>query len=198
MTATLKIEALALMEIDGLPHALLAHDTALKKPPVRVFACTPTSPGKSILLFGGDVASCQMSLNAAIEVVASRLIDRLFLPGVHEEVLQALMGGRRPRHNEALGVYELSTVAAGLEAADAAVKSAQVLIGRLHPASGFGGKAYFTLFGQQSDVEAASLSISAIAKERLLDQVVIPAPHDELGSAALTRPWPIDPADRWE
>ncbi len=188
-------EALALYEIEGVPRAVFCQDAALKRAPVEVLACAPTSPGKAILIFAGDVASVEESMAAVDEVVGARQIDRLVLPGVHPGVVQALRGERRPRGAEALAIFELSTVAATLEAADAAIKNAQVTIGRLHPASGFGGKGYFTVWGAQSDVEAAVEAAEGLARERLLDVEVIPAPHDDLDVALFKRPWPLDPAD---
>ena len=187
-------EALALYEIDGVPRAVRCQDAALKRAPVEVLACTPVSPGKAILMFAGDVASVQESMAAVDDLLDSRRVDRLFLPGVHPGVLEALRGERVPREAEALGIFELSTVAAALEAADAALKNARVQIGRLHAATGFGGKGYFTVVGLQVEVEAAIESASELAAERLLDVEIIPAPHDELELGAFKRPWPIDPA----
>jgi len=36
---------------------------------------------------------------------------------------------------------------------------------------------------------------AGIAREKLLDQEVIPAPHDELDLGLFVRTWPLDPAD---
>jgi len=106
-----------------------------------------------------------------------------------------LRGTRRVRSREACAVLELTSVAATLESADCAVKAARVQIGRLHAASGFGGKGFYTLWGEQAEVEAAVEAASSAAGPRLLDQEIIPAPHDELEQAAFKRPWPLDPAE---
>lgn len=188
-------EALALYEIDGVPRAVLCQDAALKRAAVEILACAPTSPGRVILVFVGDVASVEEAMAAVDAAVGSRQIDRMFLPGIHPDVIHALTGERRPRGAEALAIFELVTVAATILAADAAVKNARVVIGRLHPASGFGGKGYFTVWGAQPDVEAAVEAAEEQAGERLLDVEVIPAPHDDLELAAFRRPWPLDPAD---
>ncbi len=195
MTGWHEAEALALLEIDGLARAVRAQDAALKRAPVTVLACAPVSPGKALLIFAGDVAAVEESLRDAESVVGSRRLDRLFLPGVHREVLRAIAGGRRARADEALAVLELTTVAAAVESADVAVKAAAVELGRLHLASGFGGRGYFTLWGAQSEVEAAVDAALAAAGDRALDNEIIPAPHDEIDEAAFVRPWPIDPAD---
>ena len=68
-------------------------------------------------------------------------------------------------------------------------------LGRLHLATGFGGKGFFTLWGELAEVEAGVEAVLAKAGERLLDHELIPAPHDELDDAAFVRMWPLDPAD---
>jgi microcompartment protein CcmL/EutN len=188
-------EALALLEIDGLPRAIRAQDAALKRAPVQILACAAVSPGKAVLVFAGDVASVEEALREAEGIIGSRLQDRLFLPGVDPEVVAAMRGTRRQRRAEALGVVELSTLASTIAAADAAVKAARVTLGRLHLATGFGGKGFFTLWGAQDEVEAGVAAALAAAGEKAIDHEVIPAPHDELDEAAFQRPWPLDPAD---
>ncbi len=188
------IEAIGLLEIEGMARAIRAQDAALKRAPVVVLACAPVSPGKVVLLLGGDVASVVESLADAEAVTGARRVDRLFLPGVHPSVVSAVRGGRNARTTECLAVLELSSVAATVLAADTAVKAAEVILGRLHLATGFGGRGFFTLWGGQSQVEAAVEAAVVVAAERVLDHEIIPAPHDEIDQAAFTRPWPLDPA----
>ncbi len=191
-------EALGLLEIDGVPRAVRAQDAALKRAPIEVLACAPVSPGKMVLILAGTVASVEESLAAADEVAGSARLDKLFLPGVHPAVIAALGGAEEQRGADALGLLELATVAAALVAADAAVKATDVRLGRMHLASGFGGKAYFTLAGTQADVEAAVAAAGAAAGDRLRDHEIIAAPHDDLERSLFVRPWPLDPARRQE
>ena len=193
-TQNIEAEALALVEIEGMPHAVLVQDAALKKAPIRVLACAPVSPGQAILIFAGDVASVEESLGAVLELCGNRRKDHLFLPGIHQDVLRALLAERRVRNREALAVLETNSAASTISAADNARKATAVQIGRLHLATGFGGRAFFTIFGAQSEVEAAVEVVQDSAGERLLDYSVIPAPHDELPDGAFRRPWPLDPA----
>lgn len=188
-------EALGLLEIDGLARAVRAQDAALKRAPVQILACAPVSPGKAVLIMAGDVASVVESMAEAERVAGNRCVDRLFLPGVHPAVVAAIHGGRRARGAEALAVLELAGIAATVEAADAAVKAAGVTLGRLHLATGFGGKGFFTLWGAQHEVEAGLEAALERGGDRALDHELIPAPHDELDEAAFVRPWGLDPAD---
>ena len=60
-----EIEALALLEIEGIPSALKAQDEALKMAEIQVVAFAPVSPGKVIFIFAGDVASVEAALAAS-------------------------------------------------------------------------------------------------------------------------------------
>jgi microcompartment protein CcmL/EutN len=186
-------EALALFDIDGVARAMGCHDAALKRAPVEVMACTPVSAGRAVLVFGGQIAAVEESLAAVDEKLGSRLIDRLYLPQVHPKVIDALRAQRHESYVESLAIFELSNVASSVEAADQAVKNAQVTIGRLHVATGFGGKGYFTLWGDQSDVEAGVEIVKICAAQRLVDVELIARPHEDLALAAFKRPWPLDP-----
>ena len=115
------------------------------------------------------------------------------LPGIHPQVVQGIFSERRVRSSEALGVLETATAAAAVLAADGALKTTDVQLGRLHLATGFGGRAYFTLFGAQSEVEAAVETVETLAGEGLLDQVVTPCPprrarRESLPQALAPRP----------
>lgn len=187
-------EALGLLEIDGLPRAVRAQDAALKRAPVEIVACAPVTPGKVILVIAGAVAPVEESLAAAVEVAGKARLDELFLPGVHPDVVAALRGVEtKATPGAALGLFELTTAAAAVVAADAALKSTRVVLGRMHLAAGFGGKAWLSVQGELGDVEAAAAAIQAIAGERLRGYEVIPAPHEDLDQGLFVRPWPMDP-----
>lgn len=195
MSVATNIEALGLLEIDGVPRAIRCQDEALKRAHVEVIAFAPVSPGKVVFIMAGDVASVEESLATANEIAGSRRLDYLFLPGIHPKVVTALLGNRTPiEPNQSLGLLEFSTVAAGIQAADCAIKTADIQLGRLHLASGFGGKAYFTLWGSQSDVEVAVDAANEIAGEKALDSEVIASPQGDLNPNLFVRPWGIDPA----
>ena len=187
------IEALVLLEIDGLARAVRLHDAALKKAPVKVLASAPVSPGKAILIFSGEVAAVEEARATCLELAGSRLLDDLYLPGVHRDVAAAFHGERRPRGEQALAVIETETAASAIVAADAACKCTPVAVGRLHLANGFGGRGFFTLWGEQHELEAALQAAHESIGDKLLDSELIAAPHDELEDMLFSRPWPLDP-----
>lgn len=187
-------EALALLEIDGLPRAIRAHDGALKRAAIESLGCTPVTPGKALLLFGGLLANVEESFAVAREIAGNRLIDALLLSSVHPGVVRALTHTFEAKAAQALAIFELATVASTLASADGALKSAEVELTRMHLATGYGGKGFCTLAGAQADVEAAVEAASLIAGAKLLDVEVIAAPHDDLAQALFRRLWDLDPS----
>lgn len=175
------LEAVALVEVASIARGYVALDAIAKRAQVVVKAAKPVTPGKLLILFGGDVAAVGESLEAAREAAGSLLVDELFLPYAHAGLLAAVDGAVVVEPGESVGIVEMSTVAATLQAADVALKATEVSVLRLHLAIGIGGKGYFTLAGGLADVEAA---LEAVREAARLDRVVgielIPRPHLEV------------------
>ena len=157
--------ALALLELASIAVGIEAGDAMVKRSPVEVVHAGTVHPGKYLVLVAGAVADVEEALRAGLEVGASCLLDTVFLPNVHRQVVAALRGLRRAGTGDALGIVETATVAASIEAADAGVKGARVELLELHLADGIGGKGYLLFDGSVSDVEAAV----AAAVERISD-----------------------------
>src|SRR5215471_8886071 len=83
---------------------------------------------------------------------------------------------------EAVGVVESFSVASLIEGADAAVKAANVELIEIRLAMALGGKAFVTLTGNVSAVEAAVGAAAAVVGQKgmLVNKVVIPSPRPEL------------------
>jgi microcompartment protein CcmL/EutN len=159
--------ALALIELASIAIGIEAGDAMVKRAPVDVVRAGTIQPGKYLVLVAGPVADVEEALAAGIEVGASSLVDTVFLPNVHDQVVAALRGSRRAGTGAALGVVETATVAATIEAADAGVKGAQVELLELRLGDGLGGRGYLLFDGSVSDVEAAV----AAAVARIWDPV---------------------------
>ena len=126
------------------------------------------------------------ALVAGRESGGAAIVDEVFLPDVHPDVLEAMRGARTAGAGEAVGVIETTTVAATIEAADAAVKGAAVYLMEINMADGLGGKAYALFCGAVSDVEAAiSMGVARIPAGSLVESVVIPQLHTEMGNNLL-------------
>lgn len=174
--------ALSLIEFDSIAAGILAADAMVKRAPIDVIQAGTVQPGKYLVLIGGLTADVEESLAAGQEAGGGAIVDLVYLPQVHPEVVEALRGERVPDPNDALGVVETRSVAAAIHAADAGIKGAQVRLVELRLADGLGGKGIVLYSGLVADIETAvALGIGAIDQARqLVRQVVIPQLHPEM------------------
>lgn len=175
---------LGLLELCSVARGVEVADGLLKEAPVEVHFATPVQPGKYLVLFSGPVEAVVAAGRRGGELSGGDLVDRLHLPQAHPQLLVGLRrrGGVIQGALDAIGVIETSTVASALLAADLALKTANVDLLDLRVANGLGGKSFFTLTGEVSDVRAAVTAAArqAEAAGHLLRQVVIAQPHPEL------------------
>ena len=176
--------ALALLEFSSIAVGIQAADAMVKRAPIDVIKAGTVQPGKYLVLVGGQVADVEESLAAGREVggAAAVLVDVVYLPQVHPEVVEAIGGGRVPRVTDALGVIETTTVAAAIHAADAGIKGAEVRLVEVRLADGLGGKGIVLFSGLVADVEAAvEIGVGVLERPDLLvRQVVIPQLHPQM------------------
>jgi len=174
--------AIALLELDSIAIGVRTGDAMVKRAPVEVTYAGSVHPGKYLVLVGGDVASVEEAYAAGLAAGAGALVDRIFLPAVHPEVVRILRGMRGRLNGHAIGVVETRTAAATIGAADRGRKGAEVELVEIRLADRLGGKAYCVFSGEVADVEAAvELAVSGLADPGVLvAQVVIPECHAEM------------------
>ncbi len=159
-------EALALIEFGSIAVGTRAVDALIKRAPVLVERVGTLQPGKLAVLFSGDVASVDESFGEALRVAGTSVDDQMMLPHVEPSVYRATLG-MAPAHaavgwsGDTLGVIETATMAATIEATDAAVKGANVRVVQIRLGDELGGKGLAHLVGEQHDIEAA-IDIAAV------------------------------------
>ena len=150
-----KFPAICLIEFNNVADGITAADAMTKKAPISMLKAGTISQGKYLVLIGGSTASVKESFQEGMTISSENVVDSLFLPDIHNQVYQAVLGNRQPCDAEALGIIETGTVAATIQAADAGVKGAKVNIVEIRLADGYGGKGYSLFNGKVEDVEAA-------------------------------------------
>ena len=174
--------AVGLLEFSSIARGIEAGDAMVKRAPLQVIRAGTVHPGKYLVLVGGLTADVEEAVEAGREVAGEALVDVVFLPDVHPDVVASIAGARREDGGEALGVIEAPTVATTIDAADAGVKGAQVTIRDLRLADDLGGKGYVLFGGEVAEVEAAigyGLSRAAESGQEVT-HVVISQLHAEM------------------
>jgi microcompartment protein CcmL/EutN len=175
---------IGLLETSSIARGVEVADAVLKEAAVEMLCATPVHPGKYVMLFTGAVNDVRASAKRGAELAGGDLVDQLVIPQVHDQVVPMLKrrGGRINGQLDAVGVVETNTVASTILAADAALKQASVDLIDIRIANGLGGKSFFVVTGEVSDVRSsvAAGASSASSSGMLAREVVIPRPHPEL------------------
>jgi len=175
--------AIGLLELCSVARGIEVADAILWESEIEMLFSEPVQPGKYVMLFTGSVADLESALARGAELAGCDLVDRLLIQQVHPQVTVGMKrAGKINGLIDALGVVETTTVASAVLAADVALKTATVDLLELRIANGLGGKSFFTLTGEVSDVRAAVAAGAELAQERglLAREVVIPRPHPDL------------------
>ncbi len=182
MSAYAHEPCIGLLELASIARGVEVVDAVMKAASVDVLFSRPFSPGKYALLVTGSVDDVRSGLRVGAEIAGEDLLDEIVIPNIADGVLACLSRPIAVPVLDAIGIVETSTIASTLLAADAASKRGSVTLFEMRFAQGIGGKSYFTLTGEVSDVEASILAGAESARERgtLVHRVVVPRPHESL------------------
>jgi len=176
---------IGLLELCSVAKGVEVADAVLKEADVDMLFATNVQDGKYVMLFTGSVKDVESSTARGAQLAGGDLVDRLVIQQVDEQVVPMLKrrGGKINGTLDAIGVVETSTVASSIVACDMALKTATVDLIDFRIANGLGGKSFFVVTGEVSDVRSAVAAGARMAQEKnqLLRDVVIPRPHPDLG-----------------
>lgn len=178
----IKKDSIGLLEVSSIASGMLAADIMLKTSEVEIIVSRTICSGKYMTIIGGEVAAVTSSVEAAAETIEFGVIDQMVIPNVHPTIFPAISGHNQVELLEALGIIESFSVASLIEAADEAVKAANVKLIELRLAMALGGKAFVTMTGEVAAVRAAVDAGSYICQQKglLVNNIVIPQPRQEL------------------
>lgn len=174
--------AIGIVETSSLAKGYEVADAVMKRANVKMVVNRTICPGKYMVLIGGDVDAVNASIEAGIEAGAHTVVDHFVIPNVHPDVFPAISGVAEMPELKALGIIEGFSVASIIEAADAAIKAAEVELISIHLAMAIGGKAIVTLTGEVGAVESAVEAGAEVVEKRglLVEKVIIPSPRKEI------------------
>ena len=179
-----ELNSIGLIELSSIAAGYLVEDVALKAGDVQLLLARTICSGKFLIVIAGDVTSVQAALHAGAAAAGASLIERRQIARVHPSVLAAISQAVEidPKQLRSLGVIETFSAASIIEAADTAVKAADVTLLRIHLAMALGGKGFMLMAGDVASVQAAVAAASAVAAEdgMLVGRGVIAAPSAEL------------------
>ena len=171
-----------------ITRGLKVLDALLKRAPVRVLHADRHTPGKFIVFFEGDVASVEESHQEALATVGEFLVDEIFLPHPHSLVGAGLSGKYSEFSGDAILMAEWKHVASTVAALDYSAKLVESRLVDFHLAQTIGGKGYFVLEGDLSDMDYLHSELLSAFEGRFISLDVISRPHEDLVAAMHQRP----------
>jgi len=179
-----EIVSIGLIELSSVATGYLVEDVMLKAASVQLLMARSICSGKFLIAVAGDVTSVQAAVEAGGVAAGASLIERRQIARVHPTVLGAISNAVDidPRQLRSIGVIETFSAASIIDVADAAVKSANVTLLRIHLAMALGGKGFVLMAGDVASVQAAVAAGCKVAAEEgmLVGRSVIAAPSEEL------------------
>jgi microcompartment protein CcmL/EutN len=177
-------DTIGLLELTSIGVGFKAEDAMLKAASVELLLARSICPGKYLVVVAGTLSEVEASMAAAATAADGSVVGREVISRLRPEVFPALAGAvEAPAEgSRALGVVETFSAASVVTAADAAVKTADVTLFRVHLAMAIGGKGFLLMTGDVPSVEAGVEAAASRAAEdgALVSRIVISAPRPEL------------------
>ena len=176
------IASIGLVELNSIARGIETADFMLKAGSVALLFAKPVCPGKYLILVHGDVGSVNAAMSVGLETGGIHVVNNLIIPRVHPLLIPAINAVAEIENVEALGVVEYFDIASAIVGADAAAKTGNVRLIEVRLGFGIGGKSYFSLCGELSDVRSAVTAGLADTEDRggVIQSCVIPSPDSSL------------------
>ena len=178
--------AIGVLELNSIARGMICTDVMTKAAPVNVALSQSICPGKYMIMISGNEDPVRESMDVGRHYAGTYLVDDIVIPNVHEQVIPAVSAVQELAGLESVGIIETFSVAGTILAADAACKAADIRLIEVRLANGLGGKAYVTMSGDLSDIEAAvAAGVDILEPAILLRNEIIAAPHNDMESIIL-------------
>jgi bacterial microcompartment shell protein len=173
---------IGLIELSSVAAGFEVADTMLKAGNVRLLLSRSICSGKYMVMIGGETAAVQSAVTAGVDASNGCIIDSFVIANVHPDVFVALGRTQPVEPNGALGILESFNVATLIQGADAAAKAAAVQLLEIRLAMALGGKAFVTMTGDVSSVQAAVAAGRQLIGDAgvLVNAVVLSRPHPDV------------------
>lgn len=175
-------EAVGFLELNSIAKGIEAADAGLKASNVQLGFAKTVCPGKYYILYTGEVSAVEASVEAGERVGGTNIVDSVVIPRVHPQVIFAIYQATEQNGHGAIGVMEFFSVTAAVYAADASVKTSDIILLDVRLGMGIGGKSVVILTGDVAAVNEAVACGCRVGSEKglLVSHVVIPNPRPEI------------------
>jgi microcompartment protein CcmL/EutN len=176
--------SIAVIELAGIYKGYEVLDHILKSASIEHVLSRTICPGKYFIIVKGQTGDVENCVLQAREKGAQAIVDIAVIPRVDERIFAALSGtgDLQKKFPETLAVIETFSVVSAINAADAAIKEAQVELIRIHPGMATGGRGLVYLTGAVDDLKSGvDAAVDRIGGEGMLaGYSILTNPHPDL------------------
>jgi len=175
--------SIAVVELASIARGIRTTDEMCKKAEVSLQESAVICPGKYLIVISGPVGPVDEAYRKGLDVGGQAVVDELFLPNAHSQLVPAMRACAPVDDVDALAVVETFAAASAILAADASCKKAAVDLIELRLARGMCGKGMYTMTGSLADIEVAvqaGRDIIDTSSGMLLRTEIIANPHPDL------------------
>ena len=178
----MSVDVIGILELSSMADGFNTLDAVVKESPVTIIKAEPINPGKYLIMITGDVASVEAAMDVGIKIAGTSIVDHILLKNLDKHVIPAIKSCIAPEEWDAIGLIETISVASAVEAADLAIKEADVHIVGIITGNETGGKALVKLSGAIGDINTAMSSTVDMLKnkDQLYKDIIIPGPHIDI------------------
>lgn len=172
---------MASIEFSGIAVGMHATDAMLKKSPISLLKCGTISEARYLTIIGGSTASVLESLHEGLYWGKDHIVDYTFLPDVHPQLHDAVMGKRGHAAAGALAVIEAASVSCIIQATEMALKGTTVdLIEIRLGDTEMAGRGLTIFQGELHDIEAARDIARTFLNGKSVQTIdrILTAPHE--------------------
>jgi len=172
------INSIGLLEVSSVAAGYRSADAMLKAASVGLILSRSICSGKFLIAVSGDSPSVKVATAAGGTAAGATVIEQLVINQLHPSIFPAIGQSVQLEKADvgALGIIETFSAGSIIQAADAAAKSADIILFRLQLAMALGGKGFLLMTGDQGSVDSALQAGKEAAKGMLVNAVLIPSP----------------------
>lgn len=179
MAYTLPVDAspatLGAIELTSIARGFRLVDLMFKKAPIEVIDARAVCPGKFLIVISGDLGSVEEAIALGRDEAGPSLFGDILIPNLSPMVVPAINRTVGGGIGESLGIVESFSAVSAIDAADFAIKSADIQIESIVLLDGIGGKAFVIVSGLLPDVQAAmDAAETRVPEEMIVGTEIVP------------------------
>ncbi|MBU3812504.1 MAG: BMC domain-containing protein [Candidatus Niameybacter stercoravium] len=175
-------KSIGALEFRSISKGIEVSNEIVKKANVEIIYFKTICPGKFLVIVTGDEGEVNEAIDYGVIIAENTLVDSFKVHAVSTPIIAAFKNKYDSKEiADAVGIMETTKVCAGIKALDAALKSSDIKLIKMHLAFGIGGKLVYIVTGTLSSIEyGLAQGKTQLSKTEAANISIIPSPSPEM------------------